>query len=89
MSNQKRVFDHRFRHADFPANFWLGKHQQRNQTKPKESGNMTNKIVKKIKHYPGSELKNKPFSQFQQEILSNNNGLPMKGREVALHFYQY
>ena len=64
LSNQKRVFDPRFRHGDFPPNFWFGKHHQRCVSKTKESGSMTNKIVKKIKHYPGSELKNKPFSKF-------------------------
>lgn len=41
ISNQKRVFDPRFRAADFPQNFWFGKYA------PKEpQAHMTKKIVK-------------------------------------------
>ena len=85
MSTQQKVFDSRFKNADFPPNFWLGKHP-----KDKSLERQTSKLKRKLRALSNSDMLNKIDNIPNRELLSKKKGgLSRDGSEIALQFFQY
>ena len=82
MCTQRKVFDPKIKDADFPPNFWLGKH-----TKQKTLDKQASQVKKKLRALSNTDIPFKIHSMSNKELLSKKKGLSRDGSEIALQFF--